>query len=89
MPPLAITDLLNPLNDSEPRLRLPLPSSTPQKRSRSKELTRDQKVEVRTLKKYLDYTNGEIASRTGYTYRQVQQALYGPLTPKKQKPRHG
>ncbi len=46
----------------------PSPPSTPK---RTCELTRDQKLEIRTLRKYIDYTYLEIARRTGYTVRQV------------------
>ncbi|OTA93376.1 hypothetical protein M434DRAFT_31004 [Hypoxylon sp. CO27-5] len=62
--------------------RLRDPNRIPQKRA--KPLTRDDKFQVRTLKKYFPgLTYIQLAQKTGFTARQVQAALHGPLTPKK------
>lgn len=73
---LAVTDLLNPSPDPE------LPQ-TPQRRQRSKELSRDEKLKVRGLREFLKLSYGEISKATGYTSRQVQLVVNGPITPKK------
>ncbi len=67
---LTISSLLNP----------PL---TPKKHH--SELTREQYIEIQALQKYTHWTYTEIASKTPYTYRQVQQACTGPVTPQKKK----
>jgi len=46
-------------------------------------LTRDQKLEIRTLHNYAKWDYLTIAQATGKTFHQVQDALTGPLTPKK------
>lgn len=55
---------------------------------RSKELTRDQKVEIRTLRKYNGWEYSTIRKATGYTERQIQKAINGPLTPRKARGNH-
>ncbi|KAI0838295.1 hypothetical protein F5Y06DRAFT_296838 [Hypoxylon sp. FL0890] len=58
------------------------PNRIPQKRA--KELTRDDKLTVRTLRKYFpELTYIQLSQKTGFTARQIQDALHGPLTPKK------
>lgn len=53
------------------------------KRFKSKDLTRDERVEIRALRKYADWTYAQIAKATKHTQRQVQTACSGPLTPQK------
>lgn len=54
-----------------------------------KDLSRDQRVEIRALKKYFpDLTYSKIAGLTKHSYRQIQQAFVGPVTPQKQKKSH-
>ncbi|KAI1140785.1 hypothetical protein F5Y05DRAFT_286849 [Hypoxylon sp. FL0543] len=61
------------------------PNRIPQKRA--KELTRDDKLTVRTLKKYFpELTYIQLSQKTGFTFRQIQDALHGPLTPRKKTP---
>jgi hypothetical protein len=43
-------------------------------------LTRDQKIEIRTLRNHLEWDYFTIARATGKTFRQVQDVLTGPLT---------
>jgi len=50
---------------------------------KSQELSRDDKIEIRTLRKYNGWDYMTIAKATGKTYRQVQDAITGPLTPQK------
>ncbi|OTA89089.1 hypothetical protein M434DRAFT_14783 [Hypoxylon sp. CO27-5] len=50
---------------------------------RQPNLSRDEKIEIRALRKYTDYTLFEIAKKTNHSARQVQWALTGPVTPKK------
>ncbi|KAK4233023.1 hypothetical protein C8A03DRAFT_39299, partial [Achaetomium macrosporum] len=70
---LAIADLLNP--------------ATPRpKRFKASDLTRDDRIRIRTLHDY-GHTYREIVSNTTYTRAQVQRALNGPVTPQKNKPR--
>lgn len=67
---LAIAQLLNP--------------STPRKRPRALELSRDQRIQCRALHDIGGLTYHEIARRTGHTARQVQTACTaGPVTPRK------
>ena len=54
--------------------------------ARATELSRDQRIEIRALRKYTSWTYEEIVAATPYTYRQVQRALRGPLLPQKAKP---
>ncbi|KAK9769256.1 putative Tc1-like transposase DDE domain-containing protein [Seiridium cardinale] len=57
------------------------------KRQTNKDLTRDQKLEIRTLKKfYPESTYQSIADRTGYKYHQIQHSLTTKLTPQKKGP---
>ncbi|KAK4099324.1 hypothetical protein N658DRAFT_167612 [Parathielavia hyrcaniae] len=46
-------------------------------------LTRDEKIEIRTLRKHAKWDYSTIAQATGKTFHQVQDALTGPLTPRK------
>ncbi|KAK4042963.1 hypothetical protein C8A01DRAFT_44033 [Parachaetomium inaequale] len=46
-------------------------------------LTRDQKLEIRTLRNHAKWDYMTIAQATGKTFHQVQDALTGPLTPKR------
>ncbi|KAI0543550.1 hypothetical protein F4679DRAFT_568239 [Xylaria curta] len=49
-----------------------------------KDLTRDERLEIRVLKKHFpDLTYLNLMDRTGASRKQVQNALNGPLTPKK------
>jgi len=50
---------------------------------REPELTRDQRLEIRTLRKYNRWSYITLARETGHTVQQVQKACTGPLTPKK------
>ncbi|KAI0853986.1 hypothetical protein F5Y00DRAFT_224163 [Daldinia vernicosa] len=54
------------------------------KQNKAKELTRDERFEIRVVKKYFpELSYIDIALKTGFTRAQVQTALTGPLTPKK------
>jgi hypothetical protein len=72
---LAIADLVNP--------------STPTKRSKCRDLSRDDRIKVRGLHQYGHFTYPEIARRTNFSQRQVQRACTGPATPQKTKLRKG
>ena len=71
---LVIADLLNP-------------TSLLHKRYRVTELTRDQRIEIRALRKYQKLRYEDIASITGFTQQQVQRACSEdlPVTPRKRK----
>lgn len=65
-------------------LRQPTLTNTadfPPPRTRAPELTRDQKIEMRTLRTHNKWTYSTIAKATGHTIGQVRLALTGPLTP--------
>jgi hypothetical protein len=62
--------------------------STPIKQ-RSNDLTRDQRIEIKALRKYANWTYEEISAKTGHSIRQVQRACDGPVTPQKCKGRQG
>ncbi|KAF3056853.1 hypothetical protein CFAM422_012667 [Trichoderma lentiforme] len=66
--------------------RRPLQPITP---NRAVELTRDDRVAIRALRDNTDFSILKIARLLDVTYRQVQWALSGPLTPRKQRPRKG
>ncbi|KAM7209273.1 hypothetical protein V8F06_014882 [Rhypophila decipiens] len=68
---LSINDLLNP--------------STPKKRSKKTDLSRDQRLQIQALHKYAGLTQVEIARRTPFLIDQVRHALHNPATPKKKK----
>jgi DDE superfamily endonuclease len=53
------------------------------RRPKAPDLTRDQKVEIRTLRFYANWPYNQIVEATGRTYQQVQDACTGPLTPQK------
>jgi hypothetical protein len=55
-----------------------------QVRKTERDLTRDERLEIRVLKKHFpDLTYYNLMEKTGASYRQVQRALHGPPTPKK------
>lgn len=57
--------------------------STPQHRSSSNHLSRDQRIEIRTLRR-IEWTHQAIADHLGITIRQVEHSLSTPhVTPKK------
>ncbi|KAI1467676.1 uncharacterized protein F4812DRAFT_430477 [Daldinia caldariorum] len=77
--------VLEPATPSEtnrrPHWRYRDPNSIKRK---APELTRDQRLEIRVLKKYHpELTYMDLSKWTGYTYHQVQRALTGPLSPRK------
>ncbi|KAK3358067.1 hypothetical protein B0T25DRAFT_540878, partial [Lasiosphaeria hispida] len=55
--------------------------SFPTHATHSKDLTRDEKIEIRTLRKHNNWSYITIAKATGKTARQVQGAFRGPPTP--------
>ncbi|KAI1826570.1 hypothetical protein F4861DRAFT_66119 [Xylaria intraflava] len=57
----------------------------PQKRKRAKNLSREQRIEVKTLREVYKWSYAEIAAKLGYTQRQVQTACSKPTTPKKRR----
>ncbi|KAK0710873.1 hypothetical protein B0H67DRAFT_452812, partial [Lasiosphaeris hirsuta] len=57
--------------------------SQPSFKTYSKVLTRDEKLEIRTLRRHNKWSYITIAKATGKTVRQVQDALGGPLTPRR------
>ncbi|KAK3363914.1 hypothetical protein B0T25DRAFT_55699 [Lasiosphaeria hispida] len=59
--------------------------SFPTHATHSKDLTRDEKIEIRTLRKHNNWSYITIAKATGKTVRQVQGALSGPLTPRRRR----
>ncbi|KAK6958461.1 hypothetical protein Daesc_001262 [Daldinia eschscholtzii] len=74
--------VLEPINTNRrPHWRYRDPNSIKHK---APELTRDQRHEIRVLKKYHpELTYLDLSKWTGYTYSQVQRALTGPLSPRK------
>ncbi|KAK0732613.1 hypothetical protein B0T21DRAFT_412779 [Apiosordaria backusii] len=58
------------------------PESHP-RQPKAKPLTRDDKLEIRTLRKHCKWTYQQISQTTGKTIHQVQDALRGNLTPRK------
>ena len=54
---------------------------------RAKELSRDDKIAIRTLYFIAEWSRQNIAEKLEKTPRQVQLALQGPLTPRKNKNR--
>ncbi|KAK3368195.1 hypothetical protein B0H63DRAFT_487973 [Podospora didyma] len=65
------------------------PTTPIKTRPKAPELTRDERIGVQTLRNLAGLTYLEIARRTGYTYRRVQRACAGPLTPQKARKRKG
>ena len=55
------------------------------KQVRSHKLTRDQRLQISVLYFDANWTRDQICLQTGYTYRQVCQALSYRVTPQKQK----
>ncbi|KAK0674480.1 hypothetical protein QBC41DRAFT_973 [Cercophora samala] len=75
--------LLRSSDDAHHHRRRP-PEPHPRNRNpRAKELTRDEKLEIRTLRNRAGWSYRQISDSTGKTVRQVQDALAGPLTPRK------
>ena len=64
------------------RPSLPRPPLTPVKQ-RAKELDRDTRLRIQTLREYAHWSYADIAQAVGVTRRQVQWACEGPLTPQK------
>ncbi|KAK4205825.1 hypothetical protein QBC37DRAFT_267864, partial [Rhypophila decipiens] len=62
--------------------------STPKKRSKKPDLSRDQRLQIQALHKYAGLTQVEIARRTPFSIDQVRHALHNPATPQKKKERH-
>ncbi|KAL9562865.1 hypothetical protein ACKAV7_013051 [Fusarium commune] len=60
-----------------------------EKRPKSKDLSRDDRVGLRKMKEWTGWTATEIARRVPFTARQVQYALDNPPTPRKTNPRPG
>ena len=58
--------------------------SRPKPGPRSHKLSRDEKIEIRTLRKYNKWDYITIAKATGKSYFQVEKAYQGPVTPQKQ-----
>ncbi|KAK4144761.1 uncharacterized protein C8A04DRAFT_27485 [Dichotomopilus funicola] len=58
-----------------------IPGPVFQRKRPPNNLTRDEKIQIRTLREYLNWTDSQIAAARGKTVREVQQALTGPLTP--------
>lgn len=77
---MDIQDLLN--LGQQPTTPTTTPA-TPHIPQRSSELTRDEKIEIRTLHTYARWSYPRIAQALGKTQRQVQLACTTPLTPRK------
>ena len=77
---MDIPSLLTPQSPSVRRQRL---IEQRQRREKRADLSRDEKIEIRTLRKHTQWTYEEIARVTAHTPRQVQVACNSPLTPKK------
>lgn len=71
-------------SEGAPADGLPITPS-PTKLQRSTDLTRDQRIEIRALRKYMKLSYEEIAAKTPFSYRQIQRACQGPVTPQKHK----
>jgi len=81
---MDIQSLLNPTPSSPSIQRqIRLFQHKQQRAKRANELSRDEKIEVRALRKYTNFTYDEIAYATHHTVRQVQSACTNPLTPQK------
>src|SRR6185437_12002212 len=81
---MDIQSLLNPTPSSPSVQRqIRLLQHKHQRAKRANELSRDEKIEVRALRKYTNFTYDEIAHATHHTVRQVQLAYITPLTPQK------
>jgi transposase len=61
------------------------PPQPSERRKRAVNLTRDQRVEIRTLRNVAQWSYDQITANRGYTVRQIQWALDIPLTPKKRR----
>lgn len=71
---IAIIDLLNP-------------PSTPKKNA--PQLSRDERLQVQSLRNYGNLSYAEIAQKMGFTIRQVQFACISPVTPQKRREKKG
>jgi uncharacterized protein YnzC (UPF0291/DUF896 family) len=68
------------------RLQLSRNGRTPTeltRRHKAADLTRDEKVEIRALRRHAKWPYSRIVEATGKTFQQVQDACSGPLTPQK------
>ena len=65
------------------RIRQPQFSSTVPAKRRAEEVSRDRKIEARTLRNYARWSYQAISQTLGVTIRQVERACDGPVTPQK------
>lgn len=63
--------------------RTPSPPREVQPRHYSKQVSRDDRIRIQTLREYMGWTYHHIADTMGFTTRQVQTACTSPVTPKK------
>lgn len=64
-----------------------IPGPAFQRKRPLNDLTRDERIKIRTLREYLHWNDFQIAASTRKTVREVQHALKGPLTPPKRSDR--
>lgn len=55
---------------------------------RSRELTRDERIEIRALRRWAGFSYSQIEKATPFTTRQIRRALDGPLSPKQRNKPH-
>ena len=63
------------------------PPRTPSKRAT--ELSKNQRLQIRTLRQHAKFSYKEIAKTLGIIQRQIQIACAGPITPQKKKSHRG
>lgn len=82
-PQLDPTVIRTPSEGPPPPLQPSSPAAPLTRPRRHPELTRDQKIEVRALRKYAKMKYEDIAKATGFSMRQVQHACNSPPTPQR------
>ncbi|KAK3985964.1 hypothetical protein QBC44DRAFT_334189 [Cladorrhinum sp. PSN332] len=64
---------------------IPIPPQLQRNPTKAKDLTRDQRLQIRALRQHTDWDYFQIAKKTGFTFAQVQYACHSPLTPQKKR----
>ena len=85
---LSISNLLNPADEPAVQPAEAEPT-TPKRRPRAIEISRTDRIRIRTLCEIAGLSYEEIMSKTNYTWAQIQRACTGPVTPQKSKRRKG
>ena len=60
----------------------PASGSTRQRKNKSHELTRDERLKIKSLYEFGGFNYREIVRRTGHSYNQVRYACNNPVTPR-------